>query len=135
MENQVVKFFQNHDQFAAFSGVKLEDAQPGYARATLEVARHHLNGVNMVQGGVIFTLTDFAFAAASNACGQVTVGIHADISYLKASKGKKLIAEAREVAASRKIVTYTVDVFDENANLVAQATHTGYRKEEKIKFE
>ena len=35
------------------------------------------------QGGAIFTLADFTFAAASNAHGIVAVGINVNITYLK----------------------------------------------------
>ena len=44
------------DRFAATSGVELLDLRPGYAKARLEVHERHLNGVNIVQGGAVFTL-------------------------------------------------------------------------------
>lgn len=131
MNNKLIKLLEN-DRFAAFVGIELVKVQPGYAVAKMEISEKHLNGVNIIQGGAIFTLADFAFAAASNACGQVTVGINANISYFQASKGKTLIAEAKEVAVSQKISNYKVDVFNENKDLIAQLSITGYKKNEKI---
>jgi hypothetical protein len=39
------------DRFAAHVGVRLTAVRPGYARATLRLRPHHLNGVSVVQGG------------------------------------------------------------------------------------
>ncbi|MTI79927.1 MAG: PaaI family thioesterase [Firmicutes bacterium] len=133
MINSIKKFFEK-DRFANSLGIKLVRVEPGYAETKMEIAERHLNAINIVQGGAIFTLADFAFAAASNADGKVTVGINANISYFKASKGKVLIAKAREVSGSKKIANYNVDVFDENNDLTAQLSLTGYVKEEKIDF-
>ena len=131
MNNKMIKLLEN-DRFATFVGIELVKVQPGYAVAKMEISDKHLNGVNIIQGGAIFTLADFAFAAASNAWGQVTVGINANISYFQASKGKTLIAEAKEIAVSQKISNYNVDVFNEDKDYIAQLSITGYKKNQKI---
>lgn len=133
-EDKIIKFFER-DRFAAYNGITLEKVEPGYAITKMEVTENHLNGVNIIQGGAIFTLADFAFAAASNAHGQVTVGINATISYLKASNGKTLIAEAKEISSSSKITNYNVNVFNEQQELIATLNLTGYKKENKLQFE
>lgn len=130
MDDKLIKLLEN-DRFATFIGIKLVTMEPGYAVAKMDILESHLNGVNMIQGGAIFTLADFAFAAAANACGRVTVGITANITYLNASKGKSLIAEAKEVAASHKIGHYNVDVYNENRDYIAQVSITGYKKTKK----
>ncbi|MDR3599241.1 MAG: PaaI family thioesterase [Desulfosporosinus sp.] len=131
MNDKLMKLLDN-DRFAALVGIELVKVQPGYAVAKMEITEKHLNGVNIIQGGAIFTLADFAFAAASNACGQITVGINASISYFQASNGKTLIAEAKEVAVSQKIANYNVDVFNENKDHIARLSITGYKKNENI---
>ncbi|WP_031514752.1 PaaI family thioesterase [Desulfofalx alkaliphila] len=133
MITKIKKFFER-DRFAAHVGIKIVKAEPGYAVTELEIADKHRNGLDMIQGGVIFTLADFAFAVASNAGGKVTVGINANVAYLKASKGNVLIAEAKEVSASKRICTYKVNVSDDNNDLIAQLSFTGYRKEDRIEF-
>lgn len=117
------------DRFAAHVGIKLVEVKPGFAAAKMPIAEFHLNGVDVVQGGAIFTLADFAFAAAANSHGGVTLGINASISYFKSPKGKTLMAEAREVSATNKLGSYEVDVFDENGELIARFHGIGYRKE------
>ena len=131
MNDDLIKMLGN-DRFATFIGIELVQMEPGHAVAKMNVSENHLNGVNMIQGGAIFTLADFAFAAAANASGHITVGINANIAYLKASKGKTLLAEAKEVSASQKIVHYNVGVFDENKDCIAQVSITGYKKNIKI---
>lgn len=130
MNNNLTKLMEN-DRFATFVGIDLLEVQPGYAVAKMDITEKHLNGVDIIQGGAIFTLADFAFAAAANAYGQITVAINANISYFKAIKGGSLTAEAREVSGSHKIANYKVDVFNEHRDLIAQLTTTGYKKNEK----
>lgn len=91
-----------------------------------------MNAVNTVQGGAIFTLADYAFAAASNSNGFITLGINASISFFKSPKGKKLKAKASEVSSSRKLCCYNVDVFDEFDDLVARFTGNGFIKKDKL---
>ncbi|GAB6156610.1 PaaI family thioesterase [Desulfosporosinus burensis] len=120
------------DRFAAFIGIKLVDVKPGYAKANIEITERHLNAANIVQGGVIFTLADFAFAAASNSYGQVSLGINANISYFQPPKGRMLTAEAKEISANKKIANYNVDIFDENMEAIARFTGMAYRKNDQI---
>lgn len=134
MDNQIIKYFER-DRFAAHNGMVLDQVEPGHAVAKMVVTEEHLNAVNMIQGGAIFTLADFAFAAAANACGQVTVGINAGISYFKVAQGNLLMAEAKEISASKRITCYQVNVFDAGNNLIAQVNLTGYRKAQKLEFD
>lgn len=127
MNTEMVKFVEK-DRFAAYVGIKLIKVDSGYAVAQMEITDNHLNGVNLVQGGAIFTLADFAFAAASNSKGFVTLGINANISYFKSPEGKLLTAEATEVSSQKRLCGYNVDVFDENNDLVARFHATGYIK-------
>lgn len=128
MNEYFIKFIKN-DRFARLVGTNLVKVEPGYAVVELEVDEKHLNGINTVQGGAIFALADYAFAAASNSEGIVTVGINVNISYMKVPKGKVLKAEARIVSASRKICNVEVDIVDEDNALIAKASCIGYRKQ------
>lgn len=123
MEN----YYVENDKFAKYNSIKLIEARQGYAVAQMEITENHLNGVNIVQGGAIFTLADFAFAAASN-IKAVTLSINASISYFKPPKGKLLTAKATEISSSRKICSYNVDIFDQNGDLIARFNGIGYIK-------
>lgn len=127
METDMIQYVRN-DKFAAHVGIELEKVEPGHAVVSLVLNENHLNGVGIVQGGVIFTLADYAFAAASNSMGVVTLGINASISYFKSPRGKHLTAEANEVSRTNRLSHYNVDVFDEDKTLIARFNSTGYIK-------
>ncbi len=127
MSEDALKFVKR-DRFAKLIGIELVEAADGKAVARLEIEDRHLNGVDLVQGGAIFTLADFAFAAASNSRGFVTLGINANISYFKSPKGKFITAKARQVSSGRKICGYEVEIFDEDGELVAKFSGLGYIK-------
>jgi len=131
--DRIAEFFSK-DRFAALCGVKIVKAEPGYALVEMEVEDKHLNAAGLVQGGAIFTMADFAFAVASNAEGQVTLSVNANITYYKSATGKKLTAEALAVAEGNRITGFNVDVRDENQELIARINMVGYRKKEKIVF-
>ena len=120
------------DRFAAMTGIKLTRLEPGYAVARVELEEKHLNAANVVQGGVTFTLADFAMAAAANAHGQVALAINCSIDFFRPPQGQYLLAEAKEVHFSNKLATYNVEVRDENGSLVALYKGTVYRKNEKL---
>ncbi|AFM40948.1 hypothetical protein Desaci_1971 [Desulfosporosinus acidiphilus SJ4] len=131
MSNDIMNYLDK-DRFAAFVGIKLVEVKPGYAIARLEITDDHLNAVNIVQGGVIFTLADFAFAAASNSHGQVSLGINANISYFQPPQGKIITAIAKEVFINKKIASYNVEIFDEDEKIIARFTGMVYRKKDEL---
>lgn len=128
MEKEMIKILEN-DQFAKLVGLEIVKVEIGYAEVKMKIEDKHLNGIGIVQGGALFTLADYAFAAASNAGGKITVGINANITYSKPAKGKYLLAKATETSASRSLCNYTVDIYDtDNDILVAKFTATGFIK-------
>lgn len=127
----IQRFFKN-DKFAERANIELLSVSPGAARAKMTLNPHHWNGYGTVQGGAIFTLADFAFAAASNSHGNVAVAINVSITFMKAVSTGLLRAEAREVALNPKLGTYTVDVKDERGDLVAVFQGLAYRKKDPL---
>ncbi|HWR02183.1 MAG TPA: PaaI family thioesterase [Chlorobaculum sp.] len=127
MDQDYLKNVRN-DRFAQLLGIEIVDVRPGYALVEMKIEDRHKNGINTVQGGAIFTLADYAFAAASNADGSTTVAINASISYFKAPQGAYIRAEAREEHKNRKICGFKVDINDEDGTLVASFSGLGYRK-------
>ena len=129
--NELEQFF-DRDRFAKRCGIELVSMAPGHAVARMKIGPEHLNGYRTVQGGAIFTLADFAFAAASNAHGTVAVGINVSINFIKAATAGTLQAEARELARNPKLGTYLVNVTDAQGELVAVFQGLVYRKSEPV---
>ncbi len=120
------------DKFAEHSGVELLSLEPGCARAKLVLEPHHWNALSTAQGGAIFTLADFAFAAASNSHGTVAVAVNVNISFMKAAVTGTLWAEAREITRNFKLGTYTVEVKDDQGDLVALFQGMAYLKKDPL---
>jgi acyl-CoA thioesterase len=127
-----LRSFFGGDRFATRNGIELLEVEEGRAAARLTVSAEHLNAAGVVQGGAVFTLADFAFAAASNSRGNVALAIEAHVTFLRAVRAGVLRAEAREESGSRRLSTCTVRVTDERGELVALFTGTAFRKDDPL---
>ena len=129
--DSIKRFFEN-DIFARHCGIEIVDVGLGTARVQMDIGPQHMNGVNVVQGGAIFTLADLAFALAVNSHGTVAVAINVSISFVKAARSGKLYAQAQETSRNHKLATCQVEVTDEAGDLVATFQGLAYRKKDKI---
>jgi acyl-CoA thioesterase len=129
LEN-ISEFYKN-DKFSEHVGIELLEVSEGRAKAKMEIKKHHLNSVNIVHGAAIFALADLVFAVASNSHGNISVAINVNISFLKAVSSGILVAEGKEVSINPKLANYSIDVRDENNDLVAIFQGMVYRKKEK----
>ncbi len=129
---EFLKAFFKRDRFAAGAGVRLEEARPGYARATMKVRDGHMNGADVVQGGAVFTLADLAFAVACNSHGALALAVDVTISFLRPTRSGTLVAEAFEVARSRRLSRCEVKVVDGEGQAVALVHGTAFVKDEPL---
>jgi len=132
LEIETIKKFFKGDRLAEYLGIELVEVSMGKAVAKMEIRKEHLNGINTVHGGAIFTLADFAFAVAANSHGRVTVAINVSISFMKASKNGTLTAVANEISLNPKLATYTVNICNDDGELIAIFQGLAYRKRDKI---
>lgn len=127
--NKVRNYFAQ-DRFAHLTGIEILAADKGYCRAKLEIEDKHLNAAHVVQGGVIFTLADLAFAVASNSHGQLALAINANISFLRGISSGIIFAEATETCNPHRLGAYDVLVTDANQQIIARFNGIVYRKNE-----
>jgi len=124
------------DRFAKMIGAQLTEVREGYARAELTVGDDHLNGANVCQGGVFYTLADLAFAAVANCHGILTLGISNTITLLKsAQKGERLIAECTELLDHHKLPYCDIRVTNQDGDLVAVMTGLAYRLKKEFPYD
>jgi len=118
------------DAYANWLGATIEAIEPGYSRVSLVVTESMLNFHGMTHGGLLFSLGDIAFAAASNSHGQTAVALNVATSFLRATGvGEHLVAEAKEVHLGGATALYDIVVIETNSNqLVAKSQATVYRK-------
>lgn len=132
LETEIIKEFFKGDKLANYLGIELTSASKGKAIAKMMVKEEHLNSIGTVHGGAIFTLADFAFAVAANSHGRVTVAINANISFMKAVTHGILTAVSSEVSLNPKIGSYTVNICNDEGELIAIFQGLAYRKRDKI---
>ncbi len=116
------------DTYAALTGATLDEltADGAICSLTLDKAKH-ANAAGGIMGGVMFTLADFAFAAACNNVHRPTVAQSVTIHYFSAPKGTRLTAHAHCVKDGRTTCVYDVDVTDDTGRAVARFTGSGYK--------
>ena len=127
MTEQTLRGLLDQDRFVQYAGITLEQVDEGVATARLQLQEHHLNGANIVQGGAIYTLADFALAAVANYSGRVTVTANATINYLRPANGSFIEAHARVVHQTNSLCFVEVEVVNDQNELVATFSGTGYR--------
>ncbi|MBN1429986.1 MAG: hydroxyphenylacetyl-CoA thioesterase PaaI [Anaerolineae bacterium] len=133
MSRDVIFQKLRQDPFAQFLGIELLDMRDGYAKTALTVQENMLNAHGTPHGGVVFSLADAAFAAASNSHGQVAVALDVDIHFVTAaSLGTRLYAEATEEHLGHRIALYRLAVTTEDGTLIALCHGTVYRKEQSL---
>lgn len=126
----VKEYLQKHDAFANMLGIRLLEVRRGFAAAEMKIEAHHLNSINTVHGGAIFTLADLVFAAASNAYGLISVGIEMNISCVKAGREGILRAEAFEVSRGPRIAAYNVIIQNDEGDTIAAFRGLAYIKKD-----
>jgi acyl-CoA thioesterase len=128
----VINEFIQKDLFADYLGATIEIIEPGYSRVSITVTEEMANFHGTTHGGLIFSLGDIAFAAASNSHGQTAVAMNVSISFLKASKpGDQLVAVAMEKHVGGKTALYEITVIEgKSGELIAKSQNLVYRKNE-----
>ena len=118
----------SRDRFATENGMTLDELDESHAVTSMAVGDRHRNAFGGVMGGAIFTLADFAFAALTNDCTQLTVAQQVSVNYLSAPRGERLVACARYRKDGRSSCVVNVDVTDDTGRDVAQFVGKGFKK-------
>ena len=115
------------DHFATDNGMRIEEIGDGTSVCSMEISERHRNANHRVMGGAIFTLADFAFAAASNNVHVQTVAQQVSVNFLSGSRGTRLTARAKCRRDGRKTAVYNVDVTDDLGCDIAELVFTGFK--------
>ena len=129
----IASFMEENDRVAKNFKMKVVSVDRGKAKVEMVVTEDMLNAAGVCQGGVIFSLADFAFAVASNSYGKIALAVEAHIYFSNpAFKGEKLLAEAYEKDKKEKTGLYCVEVRKEDGSLVALFTGQVVKKDKTI---
>ena len=132
MENRIKKLEQilKNDRFAGHNQIQLVSIGIGEAVAKMQVSEKHLNGISIIQGGALFTLADYAFAAASNSHGRIAIATNANITFFKGVSSGILTAFAKELNSGKTLSHYSVEILDEAGTKIAYFSGTAFLKDE-----
>ncbi len=116
------------DPFACFLGIDVEEADDGFARTSLIVREDMLNFLGFVHGGLIFSLADVAFAAASNSDYSPSFALDVSGSFFKTVKvGDRISADAVRIHTTKRTGVYRMEV-KHNDMVIATFNGTVFRK-------
>ncbi len=116
------------DPWAQSLGLEYLNVERGKARVRLTLQPHMLNFQGSPHGGVIFSLADAAFSAASNSHGEPAVALSMSVSFVAAAPpDATLVAEAVERRQGRRAGFYDITVTSTNGTLVATLQCVAYR--------
>ena len=129
--DRVARFMSSRDEFAKHLGIELLELKPGYCRVSMRLQPYMMNGLGISHGSIIFSLADFAFAAACNSHGTTAVALSMDIHFLSSpAPDARLECEAVEVKLGRSTGLYRMTVMDSESKLVAELHGMAFRKDE-----
>ena len=121
MAEKVASKILELDETCRSMGVCLEHVNEGTATLSLKIKQQHINGHGICHGGIIFTLSDSAFAFACNSRNVASVAQHASITFtIPAKLGDRLFATAKEISLIKRNGIYDVTVTNQNADVIAE---------------
>ncbi|HQC54881.1 MAG TPA: PaaI family thioesterase [Clostridia bacterium] len=125
---EMQKYFEM-DRYVASSGIKIIEVNENHAECKAEIKDFHLNAHDMVQGGMLFTICDFAFAVIANFHFPDTISQFGTISFINACIDAEYItAKARILTSSRRNCVGEVTVTDNNGKVICVSQFNGFIK-------
>jgi len=113
------------DPYATALGVEVVDVKADEMTVALDVKEEHTNFLSLGHGGMVFSLADCALSLASNSQFEKALAVDAHIALTAPSRiGDRLSARIVEVAASKSLATYRVEVTRRDGRTVAAFTGT-----------
>lgn len=123
----------SQDPYANLLGVKVLELRKGYAKASITVRSEMVNFHGVAHGGLIASVADVAFAAASNSHNRKALAISLSINYRRSvNVGETVVAEAFEESLGNTTALYKIVVKDSNGVLIASCQGLVYRANETV---
>lgn len=120
------------DTFSKLLKATTKIVAPGHSRVEITVTNEMCNFHGTIHGGLIFSIGDMAFAAASNSHGQTAVAMNVNINFVRPARpGDHLVAEAVEQHRGGRTALYDITVRDSTSgDLIAQSQGRVYRMDD-----
>lgn len=122
------KFFKA-DKYVEMSGIEIVDVNEKCAVVSAKVDERHLNANGCVQGGMLYTIADFAFAVLGNYLHPSTVTQNGQITYLRPAFTSRLTATAVETERAGHCTVSQVTVRGEDGEVLCVCNFNGFVKD------
>jgi acyl-CoA thioesterase len=128
LANKVVEQMMKDDTFSQWLGIEIIEIKEGYSKIKMTVRSEMMNGLNIIHGGIAFSLADSAFAFACNSRNNLSVALDTSINFLKpVHPGDELFAEAKEIHNGKSTGLYHVTITNQRSHTVALFKGTCFR--------
>ena len=125
-ESELKELINNDKGFIKSQNYKLESANNEFVKLSYKIKKDGLNPYDIVHGGVLFGLADTASGVLAAFHNKKCVTTNGSINYLSPAREGLIYAIAKSLKEGKKIGYYTVDIYDENNNLLATSIFNMY---------
>ncbi len=126
---ELTKRIFEDDGFVKLAGVEIVELTEEKAVVAANISAEHLNANGSVQGGMLYTVADFAFAVLGNYKHPMTVTQVGQISYIKAAFTNRITATATERVRAGHNTVCEVAIEDDKGQVVCICTFNGFVKD------
>ncbi|MEX2584565.1 MAG: PaaI family thioesterase [Gemmatimonadota bacterium] len=119
---QFAEHFRANVRFPNHIGLTVESVEAGRAVLSVEVGDIHMNGAELVHGGVHASLMDTAMAVALIGMGLHAATTQMNVYYLEPVTGGRLTCVGEVVHRSGRSATLEARVTNDQGKMVAMAT-------------
>ena len=117
------------DGFVKLLGMEIVSLSENEAIIRAKIKREHLNANGSVQGGMLYAVADFAFAALANHIHPMTVTQGGQIHYVRAAVTEYVTATAKEIVRAGHNTVSEVVVCDDKGQVVCVCSFNGFIKD------
>lgn len=126
---EIVKKYFEKDEFVKGQDIEILEISAGQVCVGAKISPKHLNANGCVQGGMLYTVADFAFAVLGNYLHPATVTQSGKIDYIRAAYTTSLTAIATETARAGHTAISQVIVYDDQGQAVCVCNFNGFVKD------
>lgn len=127
-EEYTKRFFAD-DGFVKLLGIEIVDLMEEKATVRAQIKREHLNANGSVQGGMLYSVADFAFALLANHIHPMTVTQGGKIDYVRAANTESITAVATETVRAGHNTLSEVVLYDDKNEIVCVCHFNGFVKD------
>ena len=128
LANKVVSRMMKDDTFSQWLGIEIIEIKEGYSKIKMRVRNEMMNGLDMVHGGIAFSLADSSFAFACNSRNNLSVALDTSINFIKPVHiDDELFAEAKEIHNGKSTGLYQITITNQRHHTVALFKGTCFR--------